>query len=206
MPALPWLVRAKSTSDGYLTSKGHGVPTSLTAQRQPREHSSWDRNMRVNTATYMKIKFRFQSQKYFPRYIERNHAVSQDFSLHCFWESKHGNTSLLTCTVDSHPLKSSCYAEAKQVTAHPQHPLSAVTQSKAAFPPGTRLTRVGMPNPGAFSLMMRSAAQEHRPSGLISQQSWSSLELFRKVSITYIKAKTTAALVKTDSEKKKSNY
>lgn len=126
----------------------NGVPASLSAQRQPQEHSGWD----LNTEEFiLQLKFLFQSQRCFPRYIEHNHAVSQDlFFLHCFWNpNTAAQASFLTI-----PQNASCYAEGELVTIHPRHPLLAATQGKAAFPPETGLTQVGVQRPGAFSLTM----------------------------------------------------
>lgn len=71
----------------------NGVPASLSAQRQPQEHSGWD----LNTEEFiLQLKFLFQSQRCFPCYIEHNHAVSQDlFFPPLLLESKYSSTSLL---------------------------------------------------------------------------------------------------------------
>jgi len=76
-------------------------------EAQPRSqhegsHRIWwlgSQHTRLHAATYTKIKFPFEPQRCFPRYIDHNDAVSQDlFFLHCFWESQYSGTTLLTAS------------------------------------------------------------------------------------------------------------
>lgn len=99
-----------------------------------------------------------------------------------------------SCTMDSHFSKVSCYAKEELGTVYPQHP-------RRSFPPETGL-RWECKIQEHFHSPCEGQHRDRGPSGLISQQSWSSLELFGEVSVIYIKAKTTTVLVKTDSKKK----